>query len=124
MPTSPSKELELFQNPYPDRDYVIDLHCPEFTCVCPKTGQPDFATLKIRYCPDQKCVELKSLKLFLWSFRQEGHFHEEVTNLILDTLVNACQPRWMTIDAEFNVRGGITTTIKVAYQQPVTSEEK
>ncbi len=111
MSTQPTKELETFPNPKPERDYEIQFDAPEFTCLCPKTGQPDFATLRIAYVPDQSCVELKSLKLYLWSYRNEGAFHEAVTNRILDDLVAATSPRSMTIEAEFYVRGGISTTI-------------
>ncbi len=111
MPTMPSKELETFDNPQPDRDYTIRIRVPEFTCLCPKTGQPDFATLHLEYVPDRRCVELKSLKLYVWSFRDEGAFHEAVTNRILEDLVRACEPRFMRIRAEFNVRGGIYTTV-------------
>ena len=96
MTTEPSKDLVTFVNPYPDRDYTIEMECPEFTSICPVTGQPDFGTIRIRYVPDQQCIELKSLKLFLWSYRQEGAFHEAVTNTILDALVAACTPRYMT----------------------------
>ncbi len=111
MPIEPSKTLDTFPNPKPERDYVIEMECPEFTCLCPMTGQPDFATFYIHYVPDQRCVELKSLKGYLWSFRDEGHFHEEVTNRVLDDLVQALEPRWMRVEARFNVRGGITTTV-------------
>ncbi len=111
MPTQPSKELETFANPRPERDYSIRIRIPEFTCLCPKTGQPDFATLHLEYVPDTLCVELKSLKLYVWSFREEGAFHEDVTNRILDDLVAACRPRFMRLTAEFNVRGGIYTTV-------------
>jgi len=111
MPTKPSKDLETFENPQPDRDYTIRIRIPEFTCLCPKTGQPDFATLHFEYVPDRLCVELKSLKLYVWSFRDEGAFHEAVTNRILDDLVKAIQPRFMRLTAEFNVRGGIYTTV-------------
>ena len=104
-------DLETFPNPCPERPYLIESVTHEFTCVCPKTGQPDFATLRIRYVPAAACVELKSLKLFLWGFREEGHFHEDVTNRILDTLVGACAPLWMEVRGEFRVRGGIATTI-------------
>ena len=117
MPTKPLKKLETFPNPYPDRDYEISFDCPEFTCICPRTGQPDFATLRIRYVPDRRCVELKSLKLYLWSYRNEGHFHEEVTNLILDDLVNATEPRRMTIEGDFYVRGGIHTVVRVTHEK-------
>lgn len=111
MSTAPSKSLDSFDNPRPERDYEIYFECPEFTCLCPKTGQPDFATLRIRYVPDRRCVELKSLKLYLWSFRDEGHFHEAVTNRILDDLVATCAPRWMEIEGDFYVRGGIRTVV-------------
>jgi len=111
MPTVPSKELETFDNPMPERDYTIRIDVPEFTCLCPKTGQPDFATFHIEYVADQKCVELKSLKLYMWSFREEGHFHEKVTNMILDDLVRATSPRFMRLTGKFNVRGGIYTTV-------------
>jgi 7-cyano-7-deazaguanine reductase len=111
MPPS-DRELETFENPKPQRDYVIDLTCPEFTCLCPKTGQPDFATLRIRYTPDRLCVELKSLKLYLFAYRDEGTYHEAVTNRILDDLVAACDPRWIEIEAEFHVRGGIRTVVR------------
>ena len=112
MPTRPSKDLETFPNPKPERDYEIRFEAPEFTCLCPKTGQPDFATIRIRYVPDELCVELKSLKLYLWSFRQEGHFHEAVTNQILDDLVALLAPRRMTVEADFLVRGGIHTVVQ------------
>ena len=115
MPTTPSKQLEHFDNPHPERDYEIRLECPEFTCLCPRTGQPDFATLRIRYVPDKRCVELKSLKLYLWSFRDEGHFHEAVTNRILDDLVALLAPRRMTVVGDFNVRGGIHTVVEASY---------
>jgi 7-cyano-7-deazaguanine reductase len=111
MPTTPARDLETFANPAPGRDYEIRLEAPEFTCLCPRTGQPDFATLRVVYVPDELCVELKSLKLYLWSFRDEGHFHEAVTNRILDDLVAALAPRRMEIAAEFHGRGGITTTV-------------
>ena len=117
MPSQPSKILETFPNPEPSRDYDIHLSCPEFTCLCPKTGQPDFAVISIQYIPDTLCVELKSLKTYLWSFRNEGHFHEAVTNQILDDLVLALKPRFLKIEAKFNVRGGICTTVCVTYQQ-------
>lgn len=116
MPTSPSKELETFPNPRPGREYEINMECPEFTCVCPRTGQPDFATIRIRYVPAGLCVELKSLKLYLWSFRDEGAFHEDVINRILDDLVGACRPRAMTVVGDFNIRGGIHTTITASYK--------
>ncbi|MGD9265477.1 MAG: preQ(1) synthase [Lysobacterales bacterium] len=111
MATKPSRDLELFPNPKPERDYTIRISIPEFTCLCPKTGQPDFATLHLEYIPDRQCIELKSLKLYVWSFRDEGAFHEAVTNEILGDLVRACAPRFMRLTAEFNVRGGIGTTV-------------
>ncbi|MBF0603428.1 MAG: NADPH-dependent 7-cyano-7-deazaguanine reductase QueF [Nitrospirae bacterium] len=109
--------LETFANPKPERDYQVTMTCPEFTCLCPMTGQPDFAVFTISYVPDRLCVELKSLKIYLWSFRNEGAFHESVTNRVLDDLVAATQPRSMTVRALFNVRGGITTEIKIDYQK-------
>ena len=109
--TSPAKRLETFPNPSPRRDYEIRFDCPEFTCVCPMTGQPDFATIKISYTPDKLCVELKSLKLYLWSFRDEGAFHEAVTNRILDDLVAAVKPRRAEVVGDFFVRGGIHTVV-------------
>ena len=111
MPSRPSKRLETFVNPTPKRDYRIHMEIPEFTCLCPMTGQPDFATLVLDYVPDRLCVELKSLKLYVWSYRNEGAFHEAVTNQILDDLVNALKPRYMKLEARFNVRGGIYTTV-------------
>jgi 7-cyano-7-deazaguanine reductase len=107
--------LETFKNPKPDRSYQIEFECPEFTCVCPRTGQPDFATFHIRYVPDQECIELKSLKLYLWSYREVGAFHEDVTNRVLDDLVKACSPRFMEVRGDFNVRGGIHTTVIVSH---------
>lgn len=118
MSTAPSKTLETFANPEPGRDYTIRMRIPEFTCLCPKTGQPDFATLHLDYVPDQTCVELKSLKLYIWSFRDEGAFHEAVTNRILDDLVNATHPRFMRLAAEFGVRGGIWTTVVAEHRAP------
>jgi len=118
MATQAIKELETFDNPMPERDYTIRITVPEFTCLCPKTGQPDFATFKIEYVADQKCVELKSLKMYMWSFREEGAFHEKVTNDILADLVNACQPRFMRLTGEFNVRGGIYTTVIAEHRAP------
>ena len=115
MSTSPSKTLETFPNPRPEGDYEVRFTCPEFTCVCPRTGQPDFATLRITYVPDRDCVELKSLKLYLWSFRDEGHFHEAVTTRILDDLVAVASPRRMKVVGHFNVRGGIHTTVTAEY---------
>lgn len=107
----PSRDLETFPNPQTARDYTIRIRIPEFTCLCPKTGQPDFATLELEYVPDQRCVELKSLKLYVWSYRDEGAFHEAVTNQILDDLVAVLDPRFLRLRAEFNVRGGIYTTV-------------
>ena len=118
MATRPSKELETFDNPNPGRDYTIRIEMPEFTCLCPKTGQPDFATLHLEYVPDQRCVELKSLKLYIWSFRDVGAFHEAVTNEILDDLVKATQPNFMRLTAEFKVRGGIYTDVVVEHRNP------
>jgi len=111
MPTEPSRDLETFANPAPKRDYVIRIRVPEFTCLCPKTGQPDFATLNLEYIPDRVCVELKSLKLYIWTFRDQGAFHEAVTNKILGDLVHVLAPRFMRLTARFNVRGGIYTTV-------------
>lgn len=118
MTTQPSKELETFDNPQPDRDYTIRIQMPEFTCLCPKTGQPDFAELLLEYIPDKKCVELKALKLYIWSFREEGAFHEDITNKILDDLVRATSPRFMRLTAEFNVRGGIYTSVVAEHRDP------
>ena len=117
MPSKPSKSLETFDNPNPDRDYQIHTEIPEFTCLCPKTGQPDFATLILDYIPDQQCVELKSLKLYIWSFRNEGAFHEAVTNRILDDLVKATKPRYMRLTAKFFVRGGIFTNVVAEHRK-------
>jgi len=110
------KNLETFDNPHPDRDYTIRISTPEFTCLCPKTGQPDFATLNIEYIPESLCIELKSFKLYVWSYRDEGAFHEDVTNRILTDLVTACSPRFMRLTAEFNVRGGVYTTVVAEHQ--------
>ncbi len=118
MPTQPSKRLETFDNPHPERDFTIEIRMPEFTCLCPKTGQPDFATLYLDYVPNRKCVELKSLKLYIWSFRNEGVFHEAVTNTILNDLVSATSPRYMRLRAEFYVRGGIYTNVVVEHRKP------
>jgi 7-cyano-7-deazaguanine reductase len=118
MAANPSKALETFPNPKPERDYEISLDCPEFTCVCPRTGQPDFAAIRVRYVPDKLCVELKSFKLYLWSFRDEGAFHEAVINRILDDLVAAVRPRSMTVVGDFNVRGGIHTVVTARYPSP------
>ncbi len=115
MPSQPNRDLETFPNPNPERDYEIRFECPEFTCLCPKTGQPDFATISIRYVPGDTCVELKSLKMYLWSYRDEGAFHEAVTNKILDDLVAATNPRKMTVEGDFWVRGGIHTIVEVQH---------
>jgi len=117
MPSEPSKEIETFENPQLDRDYTIRIRIPEFTCLCPKTGQPDFAELTLEYVPDRICVELKSLKLYVWSYRDEGAFHEAVTNRILDDLVAVTQPRFMRLTADFNVRGGIYTTVAAEHRR-------
>jgi 7-cyano-7-deazaguanine reductase len=117
MATSPSKNLETFENPAAHRDFTIRFECPEFTCLCPLTGQPDFATIRIAYIPDELCVELKSLKLYLWSYRNEGAFHEAVTNQILDDLVAAISPRKLTVTGDFWVRGGIETVVEVNYEK-------
>jgi 7-cyano-7-deazaguanine reductase len=117
MSTSPSEKLETFPNPNPGRDYTIHIKIPEFTCLCPKTGQPDFAVLNLDYVPDRFCVELKSLKLYIWSYRDKGAFHEAVTNQILEDMVNAIQPRYMRLTAEFNVRGGLYTSVVAEHLQ-------
>ena len=124
MPTKPSKKLEVFSNPNPERDYEIRMECPEFTCLCPRTGQPDFAVIRILYVPDALCVELKSLKLYFWSFRNEGAFHEAVINRILDDLVKAVRPRRMEIEGDFYVRGGIHTVVKVTYPSVVSGRRR
>ncbi len=118
MTTQPTKTLETFPNPAVNRDFHIHMQIPEFTCLCPKTGQPDFATLFLDYIPDETCVELKSLKLYIWSYRNEGAFHEAVTNRILDDLVAATAPRFMRLTAKFFVRGGIFTNVVAEYRQP------
>jgi 7-cyano-7-deazaguanine reductase len=117
MPSQPQKTLETFDSPNSGRDYHIHIEIPEFTCLCPKTGQPDFATLFLDYIPDRKCVELKSLKLYIWSFRDEGHFHEAVTNRILDDLVAALEPRFMRLTSKFYVRGGIFTNVVAEHRK-------
>ncbi|HET6655241.1 MAG TPA: preQ(1) synthase [Gammaproteobacteria bacterium] len=111
MPTQPTKQLETFPNPREGRDYTVRIRVPEFTCLCPLTGQPDFATLTLEYVPAARCVELKALKLYVWSYRDEGAFHEDVTNQILDDLVTVLAPNFLRLTAEFNVRGGIYTTV-------------
>jgi 7-cyano-7-deazaguanine reductase len=116
LPGQPSRELETFENPEPQRAYEIRFECPEFTCLCPRTGQPDFATIRIRYSPAGRCVELKSLKQYLWSWRDVGAFHEAATNKILDDLVAACGPRWMIVEGDFRVRGGIHTMVEARFE--------
>lgn len=118
MPSEPSRTLETFPNPNPERDYTIRMRMPEFTCLCPKTGQPDFATLYLDYVPGEYCVELKALKLYIWSYRDEGAFHEAVTNQILGDLVHATAPRFMRLTGEFMVRGGIYTTVVAEHRDP------
>jgi 7-cyano-7-deazaguanine reductase len=118
MPSTPTTELETFSNPQTARDYTIRIKIPEFTCLCPRTGQPDFATLDLEYVPDQRCVELKSLKLYIWSFRERGAFHEAVTNEIADHLNAALAARFLRLSAHFNVRGGIYTTVVAERRQP------
>lgn len=118
MPTTPSKDIDTFPNPNPERDYTIEINTPEFTCVCPMTGQPDFADITLRYVPDELCVELKSLKLYFWSYRDEGAFHEAVTNRILDDIVAAINPREAEVVGKFNVRGGLYTTVTATHRQP------
>jgi 7-cyano-7-deazaguanine reductase len=111
MPSRPSRAIVTFPNPSPGRDYVIRHECPEYTALCPVTGQPDFGAIVVLYAPGRLCIELKSLKLYVWSFRDQGHYFEQVTNQILDDLVRVCRPRWMTVIGKFNVRGGIGTTV-------------
>jgi 7-cyano-7-deazaguanine reductase len=118
MPSAPTRELETFANPEPARDYTIRMQIPEFTCLCPRTGQPDFATLELEYVPDRLCVELKSLKLYIWSFRDRGAFHEAVTNEIADHLDAAVRARFLRLTARFNVRGGIHTSVVAERRQP------
>ncbi|MGH8292340.1 MAG: preQ(1) synthase [Gammaproteobacteria bacterium] len=118
MPAAPSKSLETFPNPHPDRDYTVRIRIPEFTCLCPRTGQPDFAELLLEYVPGQTCVELKALKLYIWSYRDQGTFHEDVTNRILNDLVAALSPRFLRLSAQFNVRGGLYTTVVAEHRQP------
>src|SRR6266516_55673 len=134
MSTKPTKKLKTFPNPNPERDYEIAFEAPEFTCLCPMTGQPDFATIRIRYTPDQKCVELKSLKLYLWSFRNEGTFHEAVTNRIANDVIAAIDPRFLEVEGDFYIRGGIKTKVTVSHtkersqvhsaQRPATSDRR
>ncbi len=118
MSSKPGAELSTFDNPRPARDYTVRVRVPEFTCLCPLTGQPDFATLRLEYVPDRRCIELKSLKLYVWSYRDRGAFHEAVVNQILDDLVAACAPRFMRLEAEFNVRGGLYTTVVAEHRAP------
>ena len=118
MPSQPTSDLETFANPRPEHDYTIRMRIPEFTCLCPKTGQPDFATLELEYVPDRTCVELKSLKLYIWSFRNRGAFHEAVTNEIADHLAHTLSPRFLRLQARFKVRGGIYTRVMVERRQP------
>ena len=118
MPSQPTSDLETFANPRPEHDYTIRMRIPEFTCLCPKTGQPDFATLELEYVPDRACVELKSLKLYIWSFRDRGAFHEAVTNEIADHLTRTLAPRFLRLQARFKVRGGIYTRVIVERRQP------
>lgn len=118
MSSQPSKDLETFANPRPGRDYTIRIRMPEFTCLCPKTGQPDFAELELEYIPHEQCVELKALKMYIWSFRDEGAFHEDVTNQILDDLVKAIAPKFMRLTADFNVRGGVYTKVVAEHRDP------
>ena len=118
MPSQPSKELVTVPNPNPERDYTVEVVTPEFTCLCPMTGQPDFAEITLRYIPDQLLVELKSLKLYFWSFRDEGAFHEAVTNRILDDVIGAIAPREASVTGKFNVRGGLYATITAKYVNP------
>jgi 7-cyano-7-deazaguanine reductase len=118
MPSQPTTRLETFANPAAERDYTIRMRIPEFTCLCPKTGQPDFATLALEYVPDRTCVELKSLKLYIWSFRDRGAFHEAVTNEIAAHLARTLEPRFLRLTAEFNVRGGIYTAVVAEHRQP------
>ena len=119
MTTKPSRKLETFPNSNPERDYEISFEAPEFTCLCPMTGQPDFATIRIRYIPDELCVELKSLKLYLWSFRDEGTFHEAVTNRIANDLIAALDPRFIEVECDFYIRGGIKTKVTVQHSKEV-----
>ena len=118
MPGQPSKTIDVFPNPHPTADYEIDINCPEFTSICPITGQPDFGTIHFKYQPGEACIELKSLKMYLWSYRNEGVFYENVTNIILNDLATACKPRAMTVTGDFTVRGGIKTVVTARYRQP------
>ncbi len=124
MPSKPSKDLVTFKNPSPGREYWIRHECPEYTALCPVTGQPDFGTIVVRYVPDELCVELKSLKLYIWAFRNEGHYFEQVTNRILDDLVRAMKPKELKVVGLFNVRGGITTRVICRYVKPTKSKAR
>ena len=115
MPTRPTKQLEIVPNPHPERDYEVSFDIPEFTCLCPRTGQPDFATIRVRYVPDQHLLELLSVKLYIWSYRDEGAFHEDVTNRILNDFVAVAAPRWIEVIGDFSVRGGIKTIVCVTH---------
>jgi len=117
-PTAPQSNVDTFPNPNPARDYTIRIRMPEFTCLCPKTGQPDFAELALEYVPAERCVELKSLKLYIWSFRDRGAFHEALTNEILDTLATATAPKFMRLTGTFNVRGGLYTSVVAEFRRP------
>src|SRR5689334_22754410 len=119
MPLQASKTLETFPNPHPNNDYTIRFQTSEFTTLCPMTGQPDFAQLTVEYAPGELCLESKSIKQFLWSFRNEGHFHEDVTNMILNAFVDACQPKWMVVTGHYNIRGGIDFVITARHDQAV-----
>jgi 7-cyano-7-deazaguanine reductase len=122
MGSPPAKQLDVVPNPHPDRDYEVSLEIPEFTCLCPKTGQPDFATIRIRYVPDLHLVELKSVKLYMWSYRDEGAFHEDVTNRILGDFVAVAAPRWIEVVGDFAVRGGIKTVVRASHGKRPASE--
>ncbi len=124
MGSQPSRQLETFENPEPGRNYTIRISIPEFTCVCPKTGQPDFAKILIEYVPEGLCIELKALKMYMWSYREVGAFHEAVTNQMLSELAAAIAPRFMRITADFNVRGGIYTTVVAEHRQPGWESDK
>jgi 7-cyano-7-deazaguanine reductase len=115
MPSRPSTQLQVVPNPHPDHDYEVALEIPEFTCLCPQTGQPDFATIRVRYVPDRVLVELKSIKLYIWSYRNEGAFHEDVTNRILNDFVTVSAPRWIEVVGDFSVRGGIKTVVRATH---------
>jgi 7-cyano-7-deazaguanine reductase len=115
MPTRPTKQLEIVPNPHPERDYEVSFDIPEFTCLCPRTGQPDFATIRVRYVPDQHLLELRSVKLYIWSYRDEGAFHEDVTNRILNDFVAVAAPRWIEVTGDFSVRGGIKTIVRAIH---------